>query len=81
MDESMKKPMLTPLEDASQAAWQGQGEQGPPKPQVGGSIPSGPAKPSPALVNQAFQWVLGSGLLPFSTCRPDSGRLPGNSIH
>ncbi len=44
MDESIRKPMLTPLGEALQAAWQTRGEQRPPKPLVGGSIPSGPAR-------------------------------------
>src|SRR2546425_797935 len=42
-----KKPMLTTLNPASDAGIGGQGEQGPPKPLVGGSIPSGPATPHP----------------------------------
>ncbi len=38
-----RKPMLTPIEPASDAGVGGHREQGPPKPLVGGSIPSGPA--------------------------------------
>jgi hypothetical protein len=43
VDPTARKPLLTPLEPASDAGIEGQNEQGPPKPLVGGSIPSGPA--------------------------------------
>jgi len=38
MDKTSKKPMLTPLDEASEAAWRGRGEQRPPKPQVGATL-------------------------------------------
>ncbi len=44
MDEATRKPMLTPRQPLIEAVWRGQNEQRPPKPLVGGSIPSGPAK-------------------------------------
>ncbi len=44
MDEATRKPMLTPSNPLIDAGFEGGGEQSPPKPLVGGSIPSGPAK-------------------------------------
>jgi hypothetical protein len=45
MNQDARKPLLTPLEPASEAGIERQDEQVPPKPLVGGSIPSGPATP------------------------------------
>ena len=44
MDKPAEKPLLTPPEPASDAGFRSVGEQRPPKPLVGGSIPSGPAR-------------------------------------
>jgi hypothetical protein len=43
MQQSRRKPMLTPSKPLTEAASEGQGEHRTPKPLVGGSIPSGPA--------------------------------------
>ena len=47
MDQATRKPMLTPSNPLIDAAPEDQGEQRPPKPLVGGSIPSGPANEDP----------------------------------
>ncbi len=43
MDQGTRKPLLTPREAVIDKAQRGDDEQQPPKPLVGGSIPSGPA--------------------------------------
>jgi len=48
-DQAVRKPLFTPLEPASDAGFRGRNEQRPPKPLVGGSIPSGPASLIPRL--------------------------------
>src|SRR5712692_5278505 len=48
-DQTVRKPLFTPLEPASDAGFRGRNEQRPPKPLVGGSIPSGPASLIPRL--------------------------------
>jgi len=45
MNNRVRKPLLTPLEALINKAARRAEEQRPPKPQVGGSIPSGPARP------------------------------------
>jgi hypothetical protein len=43
-EEGVGKPLITHRNEASGRAARGAGGQRPPKPLVGGSIPSGPAK-------------------------------------
>lgn len=45
MNEPTRKPLLTPREALINRAQRRAVEQRPPKPLVGGSIPSGPASP------------------------------------
>ena len=51
MDQRVEKPQLTPTQPASDMEFGGGGEHRPPRPLVVGSIPSGPAKPSPTRVS------------------------------
>ena len=50
MKERPRKPLLTPGKGLIDTAQRREVEQRTPKPQVGGSIPSGPAKPYVARV-------------------------------